>query len=238
MAVTATYNFPVQDIIEWDVLNWSQLMHYWQPVLQQLPQNSKVLAIGERNGGLSLWLALMGFDVVCTDITDVSAKAVQLHKKYNVADKIQYKVLDIVNDDCQAEQFDVVVAKSVIGGLKANRTDATTRSFDIQQQAARNIYRLLKPGGYFLSAENLQGNMLTSAIRRLRNGNNGWRHLAYHELSTLFAPFALVQTKTFGILPTLFSGTLLNKCMYTINKYALGWLPANTKYIAFITARK
>ena len=128
MAGRATNDFPVQDIIEWDVRNWAQLLHYWQPVLEQLPRDSRVLAIGERNGGLSLWLALMGFHVTCTDITDVAASARPLHEKYGVQNLIEYRQLDIVNDEWQEEQFDIIIGKSVIGGVKPTRGRSSCRS--------------------------------------------------------------------------------------------------------------
>lgn len=231
-------NLPVQDIIEWDVPNWSQLIKYWQPVLDQLPRDSKVLAIGERNGGLSLWLALMGFQVVCTDIDDISVQAKQLHSKYNVSGKVEYKTFDVVNDRWQEAQFDIVIAKSVIGGLKSERSDASTRSFSVQQKAIDNIYQLLKPGGVFFSAENMQGNIMTRFMRKAGKRSTGWRYMSYKELQQLFSSYTLVQIKTFGILPTFFSRVVYNRIAYFINKYTLWFLPSGTKYIAFTIARK
>lgn len=233
-----TRQLPVHDIIEWDVLNWSQLIRYWQPVLEQLPKSVKVLAVGERSGGLSLWLALMGFDVVCSDITEPSAKAANLHKQYGVAHKITYSKTDIVNTDEEGEQYDVIIAKSVIGGLKAERADAATRNFAVQQKAIENIHRLLKPGGYFFSAENMQGGVLIRNLRRILGRDKGWRHFSYNELKELYKGFALVQTKTFGILPTFFSHRVFNYVTYLINRYLLLFLPAESKYIAFTMAQK
>ncbi|MCB0698584.1 MAG: class I SAM-dependent methyltransferase [Chitinophagales bacterium] len=229
---------PVDDIIEWDVLNWSQLIRYWTPIVERLSKESKVLAIGERNGGLSLWLALLGFDVVCTDIVDTGTTAKDLHKKYGVEHKISYQTFDVVNGNLDADSFDLIVAKSVIGGLKGNRSDASTRSFEVQQKAVDNINRLLKPGGYFLSAENLTGNILLQAARRNTGKTQGWRYLHYRELSQLFQSFDLVQTKTFGILPTFFGSKFVNLIMFFINKHLLAFLPTTTKYIAFTTAQK
>lgn len=238
MAGRATNDFPVQDIIEWDVRNWAQLLHYWQPVLEQLPRDSRVLAIGERNGGLSLWLALMGFHVTCTDITDVAASARPLHEKYGVQNLIEYRQLDIVNDEWQEEQFDIIIGKSVIGGVKPTRGRSSSRNFEALEQAMHNIHRLLKPGGYFFSAENLQGGLLNRYMRKRLKGGKGWYYLSLPELNRLFNVFSLVQTKTFGILPTFFSSKSVNMFMYFINRSLQPVLPDSSKYIAFTIARK
>lgn len=238
MTAAQLHKLPVQDIIEWDVYNWSQLIRYWQPVLETLPRNSKVLAVGERNGGLALWLALLGFDVLCTDMREPTEQAMQLHKQYNVAHKIQYRSFDLVQDDLGSEQFDIIIAKSVIGGLKAQRSKSSTRSLAVQKEAIDHIHRLLKPGGYFFSAENLKGGALIRWVRKVRKKEKGWRHIDYRELQELFKSYALVQTKTFGILPTFFSQKGYNYCMYFINRYVLCFMPPSAKYIAFTIAQK
>lgn len=47
---------PIEEIIEWDVNNWSKTLIFWA---KQFPPNlnsdSKILLLGERNGGLTLW---------------------------------------------------------------------------------------------------------------------------------------------------------------------------------------
>jgi len=229
---------PLNDIIEWDVLNWSELIPEWSPIIDKLDNDSKILAIGERNGGLSIWLALKGFNVVCTDRTGPEPYAETLHRKYGVSDKIKYDELDIVNCKWQTAQFDLIIAKSVIGGLKADNKDKKTRTFQVQQQAVSNIYGLLKPGGYFLSAENMQGSFLLKQLRKIKKKDMGWRHFSWKEINVLYTPFTQVNTKAFGVLPTLFSNSIANRIIFVINKYILQILPPSTKYISFTAARK
>lgn len=226
----------VDDIIEWDVRNWAQLIGCWSDIIEEYPKTAKVLTVGERNGGLSLWLAQMGYNVVCTDITETTEGAKALHKKYGVADKISYRKLDVVNDETD-ELYDIILAKSVIGGLKANRQDATTRSFSVQKKAIAQIHSMLDKGGVFLSAENLQGNLFTKWSRTIAKKNKGWRYLKYSELSQLFSSYNILQIKTFGILPSSFSSSVINGIAYGINR-VLNFLPANMKYIAFVAAKK
>lgn len=229
---------PVNDIIEWDILNWSQLIKYWTPVLDSLPRNSKVLAIGERNGGLAAWLALMGFDVVCTDREYPTEKAKQLHSRLGIGHKITYEKLDIVNCDWEPGTFDVIVAKSVIGGLKADPRDRLTRNFQVQQSAVDNIHNLLKDKGYFFSAENMQGSWFLKQLKKLKNKDRGWRYLNWDELQSLYKKFESTKVDAFGVLPTAFASGAVNKICFLINKCLFGILPRGYKYISFIITQR
>lgn len=229
---------PVKDIIEWDILNWSQIIPQWTPIIESMPKDSKVLAVGERDGGLSLWLALLGFDVTCTDRVGPTQEAGKLHKKYGVEDKVSYKELDIVNCDWDGEQYDIILIKSVIGGVMAVYGDKTTRNFDTQKKAVANMYHLLKPGGVLLSVENMKGNSLLHLMRKVTGKAGGWRHFTWQEIKELYGSFDEVKTKTFGVLPTLFSNNAINKINFSLNKYLLDILPPQTKYVAITTARK
>lgn len=227
----------VKDIIEWDVLNWSQLIRFWSPIIDVQPRTKNVLAIGERNGGLTAWLASKGFNVLCTDRTGPTDEAKALHRRLGIADNIRYGQLDVLQCGDIAEKFDLIIAKSVIGGLKADYTDRTTRTFDAQQKAVNNIYGLLNDGGYFLNAENMRGCMLMDSYRNRSGKNSGWRYLNSWEIDVLFSHFEYRDVRCFGILPTLFENDALNKLSFQLNR-ALRFLPRSYKYISFVAARK
>lgn len=227
-----------QDIIEWDVLNWSHLIKLWQPVLDALPRGSKVLAIGERNGGLSLWMALQGFQVVCTDRQGPTQQAKDLHKKYGVDNKVIYRDFDLVNTKDFDTIYDVIIMKSVLGGVKEQYGDAASRTDATRQKAVDNIYKLLSPQGIFLSADNLQGNIFLRLIKRLKNKQSGWYYFNIHELNDLCKQFSFVKVQSFGVIPSKFSVPILNKAAYIINSFLSQLLPPNNTYIAFTTARK
>ena len=55
----------VYDIIGWDVNNWSKSLDIWQPFLDEMEKS--VLVVGDRQGRLSLWFALNGHKVFCSD---------------------------------------------------------------------------------------------------------------------------------------------------------------------------
>lgn len=227
-----------QDIIEWDVPNWSHLIKLWQPVLDGLPRDSKVLAIGERNGGLSLWMALQGFQVVCTDREGPTEQARELHKKYGVAQNITYRDFDLVNTQNFDTTYDIIIMKSVLGGVKEQYGNAASRTDATRQKAIDNIYKLLSQKGIFLSADNLQGSMFLRLIKRLKNKQSGWHYFSIQELNDLCKQFSSVSVQSFGIIPTKFSVPILNKAAHIINSFLWQLFPPNSAYIAFTIARK
>jgi hypothetical protein len=155
-----------------------------------------------------------------------------------VSGKISYNKLDIVNCDWPPAIYDIIIAKSVIGGLKTDPINRLTRNFEVQQKAVDNIYTLLKTGGYFFSAENMQGSVLMQQFRRFQHKNEGWRYLSWEELETLYKKFRVMHVKGFGLLPTNFGYPVLNRACFIGNKYIFNFLPDRYKYISFIAAQK
>ena len=69
----------------------------------------------------------------------------------------------------QTEAFDLVIFKSVLGALRTKQR---------QEQALGEIYRVLRPGGVLLFAENLVGSSLHARLRsRFVPWEGGWRYL-------------------------------------------------------------
>jgi SAM-dependent methyltransferase len=194
----------VKDIMEWDVRNWMNCLQFWLKDLQGVdPASANVLTVGERNGGLSLWFALQGYSVICSDLTGPTLKARELHRHYGVANRITYANVDLFKIPFEDQAFDVVACKSVIGGLKLVYRDPKTRSLDNQSCAVAEIHRVLKPGGVFCGAENLKGTLCHSVLRNwAKKGRIGWRHMTPEELMQLFSPFERVEFQPYGFLGT------------------------------------
>lgn len=228
----------IKDIIEWDVPNWSSILDTWYPIVSKLSPDAKILAVGERNGGLSLWLALAGYKVDCTDRVEPTEIAKTLHKKYNVSDRVTYKTIDVVNDNLPEQAYDLVISKSVFGGLKENYADSSSRTNIARQKAVNNIYKAIKPGGYLLSADNTRGSYLLNFLRKKNNKDKNWHFFTPKEIELIFSSFQSIQISYFGVIPTLFSNRSFNRVIYFLNKYILAFMPANTRYIAITSARK
>lgn len=184
----------VNDIIEWDVENWSLALQYWSKHSVHKMSSIDALEIGSGNGGLSLWMALNGNRVVCTDINGPSELAVAKHKRYCVDHLIQYESLNALAIP-YSEKFDVVLFKSVLGSI--GKFDNTEN----QCKAISEIHRSLKKGGELWFAENMVSSPLHKFLRK-RYGElgKGWRYVSIGEMEKYLCIFSGVTYATVGFL--------------------------------------
>jgi SAM-dependent methyltransferase len=231
---------PFQACLEWDVANWSVCLEQWEPALDGYsPETSSVLALGERNGGLSLWFALQGYRVICTDRAGPTPAARALHREYGVEELITYDSVDVFQMPYSAGTFDIVACKSVIGGLKSVYDDAATRTLEAHAVAAREIHRVLRVGGSMLAAENMCGSIIHRLARRCSKGRQiGWRHIQVCDWPVLLEPFRRYDVSYFGFLPARFSSARLNALAYSANRALARVLPSAWMYIGVVRARK
>lgn len=183
-----------RDVVEWDVENWSRAPAYWERAVALPAPPATCLELGARRGGLSLWLALKGYDVVCSDLENNETVARPLHERYGVTDRISYAAIDATQIPYE-NHFDIIAFKSMLGGV------AFDGDIERQRRAMRSIYRALKPGGILLFAENLRGSRLHRMLRsRFVRWNAVWRYVALEEMHEFLQPFARVQYETTGVL--------------------------------------
>lgn len=139
-------------VVQWEVRSWSRALKIWRNYLKHLPPGRpKALALGERDGGLSLLLAQFGCDVVCSDLHGPTEQAVSLHSTLGWDWAMDYQSIDLTAIPHADASFDVVIFKSVIGAL-CNK--------EKQRSAIQEMHRVLKPGGVLLFAEILRGTVL------------------------------------------------------------------------------
>lgn len=229
----------VKDIIGWDIRNWSQALSLWTPVVSSFDDKATVLVIGDRHGGLSLWMALQGFKVICSDYVEPSEHAKTVHRTHAVNNLITYQRIDIFDIPFEENTFDLILCKSVIGGLKKIRSDNKTRSLENQKLAVDECRRVLKKNGYFLGAENVSGSWMHQLIRKLKNDNRDvWRYMTMTEVDYLFSKFSMIEQKTHGFIGTFYAMEFLNAIFGAIDRFCSHLLPLNFQYITFIIARK
>lgn len=219
-------------IFEWEVRTWSRAYPIWSRELSGSHGGAdrKALALGERNGGISLMLALHGLNVICSDLNGPSEGAVALHQQEGVAHQVAYQAIDILSIPYPEESFDHVAFKSVIGALGSKAR---------QRQAMAEIHRVLKPGGSLLFAENLTGTAMHRWLRkRFVAWDSYWRYLDPTTDRDLFEGFGQVEIRSSGCLANLGRTEWQRDLLGRIDAVLAPLLPERIRTVWYGVARK
>jgi len=217
------------DIIQWDIKNWSKCLQFWKENAD-LTAPKKVLALGEREGGISLYFALNGHEVICSDFHPMPDTTKAMHKSYGINKKITYKKIDMKAIDLEDACMDIVVFKSVIGAL-GNAND--------QQKALKEIYRVLKPNGVLLFAENLEASKIHQYLRkRFVSWGSRWRYVKTKEMENWNADYPKIETKTHGVLGLFGRSEKQRQFLAGIDSWLTPLTPKSWRYILFAVMKK
>jgi len=233
-ALQATPRDLLSDIFGWDVITWSSSLEHWQRHATVDFTRSTALEIGAgQSGGVSLWLALQGCEVVCSTLGDVPASVRALHRRYGVAHRVRYASLDVL-ELSERDAYDVIAFKSVLGGIGANNRA------DLQARAIARLHAALKPGGNLLFAENLAATRVHAAWRgRFGAGKDGWRYLTVREMEQLLRPFSAVHYRTAGFFGAWGANDMQVRMSGALDAFLCrGLVPASWQYVLMGTAIK
>ncbi|HLP54097.1 MAG TPA: methyltransferase domain-containing protein [Fluviicola sp.] len=221
-----------KDIIQWDIHAWSKSLDYWESKVDWNTVQSG-LELGGRKGGLSLWLALKGIKTVCSDLMDTKKLAEPLHQKYGVISLVEYQDIDASSIPYE-NQFDVIVFKSIVGGVGTKEDD------EMKRQVFKEIYKALKPGGKLLFAENLAASSFHRFMRkRFINWNANWKYIPISEMRDFLKDFSSVEIKTTGVFGTFGRSEGQRKFLGTIDRFVFNHIcPESWKYISYGIAVK
>jgi SAM-dependent methyltransferase len=219
--------------IAWDVANWSPALRYWETEGQLVEPGLDCLEIGAHRGGLSVWLAQHGHNVVCSDLENAADHARPLVERYGVGESIRFENIDATNIPYE-DAFDIIAFKSVLGGI--GRNDAIER----QRAAISSMHRALRPGGRLLFAENLTGSPMHRWLRkRYVSWGEHWRYVTIQEMRAFLAMFSRVRFATTGFLGTLGRNETQRRALSTVDRLAATPLtPASWHYIIYGVATK
>lgn len=146
------------DIIGWDVVNWSKALSFWERQTDLHKRPLKCLELRSHKGGLSLWQAQKGHSVICSDLESPEKSAKIIHDKYPNLE-ISYASINALEIPYENE-FDIIIFKSILGGVPRDNNDENKKI------ALQQIYKALKPEGKLLFAENLQATKTHQFMRK------------------------------------------------------------------------
>jgi SAM-dependent methyltransferase len=218
----------LRDIIEWDVSTWSRAIDLWDNVVPCNGSNLRALDIGARNGGLSLYLALKGFQVVCSDVNEPGNLARSLHGKYKVRDRIAYMAMDMADIDLPANSFDIVAFKSVLPSV--GRDGELSR----QLRGIKEVYRVLKPGGLMLFAENLAATRIHMFFRRrFTCWGRSCHYLTLDFVDEFLSMFSRYGYETYGFFAALGRTEGQRRLLHNLDVLANPFIPSSRKYLVY-----
>jgi ubiquinone/menaquinone biosynthesis C-methylase UbiE len=218
------------DIFHWDVPVWSRAIKLWN---KYLPENTdapiRALELASNKGGLSLWMASKGFQVICSDVVNPVERTAESHAPYRDQFKIEYRTIDALSIPFDDNSFDVVMFKSFLGYL----------SRENQVAAIAEIKRVLKPGGVLLFAENLKGSVFHNWIRRnFIPWGKEWNYVTMEEIKKMVVGYSSSEFKSHGFISVFIRGSILKLIIYPIDRLLSAILPAGVKYVLFAAIRK
>lgn len=225
------------DVVGWDVRNWATAVRFWDETIDWSGADTlRCLELGAGRGGLALWLALKGKQVVCSDVANAAEQARPLHSRYGVEEHMEYRDIDAAAISASPEDdefFDVVVFKSILGGV--GRDDS-----ERQRAVIDEAFRVLRPGGMLLFAENLEGSGLHRFVRRRANRWGGrWRYMTLEAFNDFLSPFAAVEMRTTGVIAAMGRTERQRDFLARIDHGLLNRvIPSRWRYIAYGIARK
>ena len=220
----------LEKIIGWDVVTWSRALPLFEQALGSDMRGKKSLEIGASNGGLSLWLALKGSEVTCSFYSRDAHQAMELHDAFGVRKHVHYEHLDATRMPYR-NCFDVIVLKSVIGGIGAgNRPDR-------QRQAIESIRTALKDGGLFLFAENVVATPVHTALRTIKRSDR-WRYLQVDELRSMLGRFSNLEYFTTGFFACFGRSEAQRRVLGQIDSVVCPMVPQHWRYVMIGVAAK
>jgi SAM-dependent methyltransferase len=222
-----------RNFVEWDVRNWSRALDFWTSHTSQDFSQCSALELGARNGGLSLWLALQGVRVLCSDADFPSERALVEHQSQGVSHLIQYRAIDAANIPFE-DEFDLILFKSLVGAIGARNGKES------QATALMEMHKALKKGGELFFAENLVGSPLHQSLRKhFIPWGNSWRYVSIKEMLKLMSPFSNVQYCTLGFSGAFGRSEWQRNLLGILDKTILDYIvPSTWRYIIVGVARK
>ncbi len=230
---------PRSDSVETDLLLWWEdfylpVFEYVLPKMGNL-EGKKVLELGTGTGGTATLLAKRGASVVGIDLLPFRlAEAQARATEHNVAEEVNFALMDAMHLAFPDNTFDFIISKSVL-------------VFTDHSHTAKECYRVLKPGGKAIFMENMRYHPAVWLYRKMFLKYSGkLRYFSMRDIETVGAEFEQLEHREFHLtavsalfwqkcitLPLFYRGTL--RFFKAIDTFLLKCLPF-LKRFCWITA--
>lgn len=195
---------PRSDSVETDLLLWWE--DFYLPVFEYvLPkmgtlEGKRILELGTGTGGTATLLAKRGASVVGIDLLPFRlAEAQARATEHNVAEEVNFALMDAMYLAFPANTFDFIISKSVL-------------VFTEHSHIAKECYRVLKPGGKAIFMENMRYHPAVWLYRKLFLKYSGkLRYFSMRDIETVGAEFEQLEHREFHL--TAVSALFWQKCI-------------------------
>ncbi len=192
------------DSVETDLLLWWE--DFYLPVFEYiLPkmgtlEGKKVLELGTGTGGTATLLAKRGASVVGIDLLPFRlAEAQARAAEHNVAEAVNFALMDATHLAFPDNTFDFIISKSVL-------------VFTDHRQTARECYRVLKPGGKAIFMENMRYHPVVWLYRKVFLKYSGkLRYFSGGDIETVGTEFEKLEHREFHL--SAVSALFWQKCV-------------------------
>ena len=185
------------------------------------------MELGARDGDIAKMLADLHFkNIYCTDINGIQGnRYIELENS-----NIKYKNIDVLNINFPDSSFDVIGCKSLLGGISKNDPNNINK-------AIREIYRVLKTGGSFIFAENIEGSIMHKVIRRYFQ-SSGWHYPKLQDFVQELDSFKQIRFETTGFFTILSKNETIKTYLFNFDEMIKNIVPEKSKYIIYGIAEK
>jgi len=156
-----------------------------------------------------------------------------MHENHDVSGLVSYEKINALQIPYENE-FDIVIFKSVLGGIGRNNNSKDITS------AIENIYNALKPGGELLFVENLKGSPFHQFCRKkFIKWGKSWNYQSIESLREYTSIFNSLKYQTKGFLGAFGHGEKSRKLFGKVDTMFFDSItPQNWRYIFIGVAKK
>ena len=163
-------------------------------------EGKKVLELGTGTGGTATLLAKRGASVVGIDLLPFRLAEAQMRAvEHNVAEAVNFALMDATHLAFPDNTFDFIISKSVL-------------VFTDHRQTAKECYRVLKSGGKAIFMENMRYHPMVWLYRKMFLKYSGkLRYFSVRDIETVGAEFEKLEHREFHL--SAVSALFWQKCI-------------------------